>query len=83
MKVGDKTIIRASAQSWGDFSPQATHFYGVLENTEDTWSHTLDARGSEAEALEDAVEEYFKRFDHKKYILVVGASQGDMCLDWE
>jgi len=62
--------------------PQAKHWHAVLENTETTWSKNYNAWDSEKGALREATNEFLKEFDLERYILVVGASQGDMCLDW-
>jgi len=83
MKVGDKTVYRVSAQSWAGICPGATHFYGVVENTETKWSKTLEGVDTPAEAMQMAIAEYFRMFDPQENILVVGVSQSEMCMEWE
>lgn len=83
MKVGDKVVIRASAQTWGDYTPYASHWYGVLDNTETTWSTTAETgRDTREEAVLDAVREFVNTFSLDEYILVVVMSQSEMCMDW-
>ena len=81
MKLGDKVIFRGSAQSWAGLAPGATHFHGVLENTETGWEE-MSKRGfkTEAKALEWCARVWVGVSNPRESLLWLGASQTDMCL---
>lgn len=80
MKIGSKTVIRGSAQTWMGLAPGASHFYGVIENSETDWTDQSKGFPDEETALRWATDYFFRRFDTNQYILVVGCTLGEWTL---
>lgn len=80
MKIGNKIVIRASAQTWMGLAPGASHFYGVIENTETDWADQSKGLPDEETALKWATAYFFRKFDVTQYILVVGCNLGEWVL---
>ena len=82
MKVGDKIVIRLTAQTWAQLAPLAKHWTPVIENTETKDEVLLPTVDTADEAFILNLQYYLDNYDRRKFIAVVGTSQTDMCQEW-
>lgn len=78
MIIGDKVVIHAYTSTWIGMAHGAYHWHGALCNTEGGPVENSPAGyPDKIDALKWATDEYFRRFDYDKTILMVSSSKVD------
>ncbi len=71
MVVAGKKVYRVSAQSWASVVSTASHYYGVLTDTETGAEWQSPPYDTEMEALRAATEQWFDCCDCQKSRILV------------